>query len=303
MATVVTTEFSARMIHDLSQPQRDRLAFIDLRLRLLGELRRQHLIDRFEIQAAAATRDIALYKELAGDNIDYDTSSKTYVASEAFKALFDTPTALAISWLMTGLGEGEPRQQAPGIPIDFPDQLSWPKIDILSVVTQAINKPCPVLISYESLNGSSTRVILPFALIDNGLRWHVRGNDRKTGQFRDFVLTRISKAELLPDAPVLDHERGDQDIEWVHIVEIILVPHPDQPRPEVTVLDYGMVNGYLKVNLRAATVGYTLRKWSVDCSPDHSLRGHEHRLWMKNWRVLYGVRNAVLAPGFKEPED
>lgn len=45
-------------------------------------------------------------------------------------------------------------------------------------------------------------------------------------------------------------------------------------------MDYGMRDGVLRMKLRAATTGYILRKWSVDCSPDHSLRGHDYRLWL-----------------------
>jgi len=66
-------------------------------------------------------------------------------------------------------------------------------------------------------------------------------------------------------------------------------------------MDYGMRDGVLKVRLRAATAGYVLRKWSVDCSPDHSLRGHEYRLWLKDHLALYGVANATLAPGYRTP--
>lgn len=60
----------------------------------------------------------------------------------------------------------------------------------------------------------------------------------------------------------------------MRVVELELVPHPDQPRPEITHMDYSMLNGYLQLQLRAATAGYTLRKWSVDCSPDRSLQAH-----------------------------
>ena len=48
--------------------------------------------------------------------------------------------------------------------------------------------------------------------------------------------------------------------------------------------------------------GYTLRQWSVDCSPDHSLRGYEYRLLLKDHLALYGVKNAVLAPGCRSPD-
>ena len=67
-------------------------------------------------------------------------------------------------------------------------------------------------------------------------------------------------------------------------------------------MDYSMQGGVLRMKLRAATAGYILRKWSVDCSPDHSLRGHEYRLWLKDHLAIYGVRNAVLAPGYAAPE-
>jgi len=58
----------------------------------------------------------------------------------------------------------------------------------------------------------------------------------------------------------------------------------------------------LHMKLRAATAGYILRKWSVDCSPDHSLRGPEYRLWLKDHLAIYGVRNAVLAPGYRSSD-
>ena len=103
---------------------------------------------------------------------------------------------------------------------------------------------------------------------------------------------------MLKHSPIAPHESNDQDIQWNRIVELELVPHPDQPRPEITEMDYGMRDSVLRMKLRAATAGYILRKWSVDCSPDHSLRGHEFRLWLKDCLALYGVKNAVLAPGY-----
>jgi hypothetical protein len=49
---------------------------------MLGELKRQHLIERFDIPEAAASRDIALYKSLSNDNLVYDESSRLYKASD-----------------------------------------------------------------------------------------------------------------------------------------------------------------------------------------------------------------------------
>ena len=69
---------SNEQLAELTQPQRDRLAFVELRVRVIGEIRRQDLVSRVGIQSAAASRDLALYKELAPGNIDYDSKAKTY---------------------------------------------------------------------------------------------------------------------------------------------------------------------------------------------------------------------------------
>lgn len=290
------------LLKELSQPQRDRLAFIELLVRFAGGIRRQDLVSRFGIQSAAATRDLALYKELVPSNIDYDPKAKTYVLGAGFAPLFDFTPERILSWLIQGLGDAEPVQLKVLMPSERPSRLTHPDLDILACVTRAIHQEVPLAIEYHSISsGHTVREIVPFALIDNGLRWHVRGYDRKTQEFRDFVLTRLQQPQLMKSSSVAPHEKSDQDIQWTRIVELELVPHPDQLRPEITEMDYGMQGGVLNIKLRAATAGYTLRQWSVDCSPDHSLRGHEFRLWLKDPLALYGVKNALLAPGYREP--
>lgn len=286
-------------VQEVTQAQRDRLAFIELRLWFAGDIRRQDLVSRFGVQSAAATRDMALYKELAPNNIDYDPKGKAYVLGAEFNAVFDYTPARVLSWLSEGFGDGEPTRVKPWIICDTPSRLTQPDLNTLASVTRAIHQQSPLQIEYHSISsGQSIREIIPFALLDNGLRWHVRAFDRKSQEFRDFVITRIRQPVVMKGAPIETHERSDQDIQWTRIVEIELVPHPDQPRPEITEMDYAMDGGVLRMKLRAATAGYILRQWSVDCSPDHSLRGHEYRLWLKDHLALYGVKNAVLAPGY-----
>ena len=288
---------------ELTQPQRDRLAFVELRVRFIGEIRRQDLVSRFGIQSAAATRDLAVYKELSSGNIDYDPKAKSYVLGSEFRPLFDFPPERVLSWLTQGFGDGEPIRLRAWVASETPSRLTHPDLDVLAAVTRAIHQECPLAVEYHSISsGRTEREIVPFALIDNGLRWHVRAFDRRSQEFRDFVITRIKNPRVLRGSPVVPHESNDQDIQWNRVVELDLVPHPDQPRPEITAMDYGMQDGSLRMKLRAATAGYILRKWSVDCSPDHSLRGHEFRLWLKDPLALYGVKNALLAPGYRSPD-
>lgn len=288
---------------ELTQPQRDRLAFVELRVRFIGEIRRQDLVSRFGIQSAAATRDLAVYKDLSSGNIDYDAKAKSYVHTDQFRPLFDFPPERVMSWLTQGFGDGEPMIHRTWIVSDVPTRLTHPDLEVLAAVTRAIHQQCPLAFEYHSISsGCTEREIVPFALIDNGLRWHVRGFDRKSQEFRDFVITRIKRPVVLKGHPVAAHEMSDQDIQWTRIVELELVPHPDQPRPEITEMDYSMQGGVLRMKLRAATAGYILRIWSVDCSPDHSLRGPEYRLWLRDHLAMYGVKNAILAPGYRPPD-
>jgi hypothetical protein len=294
---------SKEQLADLTQPQRDRLAFVELRVRFVGEIRRQDLVSRFGIQSAAATRDLALYKDLAPGNIDYDAKGKSYVLGADFQPIFDFPPERVLSWLTQGFGDGEPMLLKVWVASERPSRLTHPDLNVLATVTRAMHQECPLRIEYHSItSGQTEREIVPFALIDNGLRWHVRAFDRKSGEYRDFVITRIKSPALLKASVVRPNERSDQDIQWTRIVELELVPHPDQPRPEITEMDYQLDQGVLRMKLRAATAGYILRQWSVDCSPDHSLRGHEHRLWLRDHLALYGVKNAMLAPGYRQPE-
>ena len=99
---------SMNPLAEFAQPQRDRLAFIELRVRFVGDIRRQDLVERFAIQSAAATRDLALYRELAPGNIDYDSKGKAYVLGADFCALFNYPAERVMSWLAQAFGDGEP---------------------------------------------------------------------------------------------------------------------------------------------------------------------------------------------------
>ena len=285
-------------VESLSHAQRERLAYIDFRLYFMGEVGRPDLASRFGVAPAGATRDLALYREIAPQNIEFDGSNKIYRIGKTFAPIFEHAPQRVLSALSLGFGDGVNGESQPMLPCESPAVLCSPQMGVLAPICRAIHAKRPVAIRYHSVSsGESERVIVPFALIDTGLRWHVRAFDRKTGEFRDFVVTRIDAPKLL-DEETKANERPDNDIQWTRIVEVELVPHPDQSRPEITVRDFNMANGALEMKLRAAIAGYMLRRWSVDCSPDHSLRGHEYRLWLKDHLALYGVKNAVLAPGY-----
>ena len=285
---------------DISQAQQERLSHIDFKTCFLGAIGRSDLVTRFGIKEAAATRDITLYKDLAPENLEYDTKAKIYVRGPSFEPLFDYSPSQALAALAHGFGDDFVGKHKALIACETPAQLNNPDLERLSVLTRAIHQHKVVSLVYRSLSsGRSTREVVPFVLVDNGLRWHIRGYDRKRSRFSDFVITRISEPEIL-DEPLKEHENREHDIQWNRIVELEIVPHPKLKHPKTIETDYAMENGVLKVNVRAAVAGYVLRRWNVDCSEKHSMDGPEYHLWLINRQALYGVENLVIAPGYSQ---
>ncbi len=288
---------------DVSQAQKERLSHIDFKVCFLGTIGRNDLVNRFGIKEAAATRDIALYKNLAPHNLEYDTKAKVYTRSESFEPLFDYSSSQALAALAYGFGDDFVGTHKGFIACEMPAQLNKPSLSTLSVLTRAIHQEKATRITYRSLSsGRTTREVVPFVLVDNGLRWHIRAYDRRQSRFSDFVITRIADP-IIVDSKIKEHETRESDIQWNRIVELEIVPHPNLKHPKTIETDYAMEHGVLNVNIRAAVAGYVLRRWNVDCSEDHSLIGPEYHLWLKNRQALYGVENLVIAPGYNKNEE
>lgn len=284
-------------IEELSQVQRERLAYLELRVFFTGELRRADIETRFGVKPAAASRDISLYREIAPDNLDYDLASRCYVGAKNFAPFFEHRSDRVLSWLAHGFGDGLDLGLKTQTPFDGPKHFFDPDLTTLAALTRAICARKAVTMHYVSVSsGSKRRTVVPVALADNGLRWHLRAFDRSKNQFSDFVLTRLSQVSQL-DGDVKEHEQLAADDQWMRMVELQLVPHPQMKWPQAVVLDYGMTDGVLRVKTRAAMAGYVLRRWSVDSSPDHRLDPEAHHLWLQNPQTLYGVESAILAPG------
>jgi hypothetical protein len=275
--------------------QVERLLFIEARLLFLGELRRLDVTSRFSVASVQASRDIALYKQLAPNNLEYDYHKKTYLPSDSFQQVFDLSAESVLWWLKFGLGDGIPHPQ--GFVTDMVPNLALPSVAQLAQVTRAIYRKRALEIRYLSLSsGERVRQIVPHALVDTGKRWHVRAYDRSNARFSDFVLNRISDAIPLTEGGSAE-EGSDRDEQWQRFLDLELVPHPSLPHKAAIEADYGMKNGRRALRCRAALAGYVLRHWSVDCSPTHSLPCEEYQLWLANPLLLSGVNNAELAPG------
>ena len=164
----------SKRLEDLSLVQRERLAYIDFRLYFFGEIGRPDLIERFGVAPAGATRDLALYREIAPHNITFDGSNKIYRIRQEFSPLFEHASLRVLSALSLGFGDGVNGSMQALLPCESPAALSIPKMDVLATICRGIHAKRPVAIRYYSMSsGESERVIVPFALVDTGMRWHV----------------------------------------------------------------------------------------------------------------------------------
>lgn len=287
-----------RTTEHIAYAQRDRLAFVEVRTYFCGSVTRAQIEERFGVKPAASARDLIAYRELAPGNLRYNAALRCYQPTPDFAPAFSHSPAHVLSWLRSGTGDGLEVAAAQAVPCETAHDLVQPNLVTLATITRAISAGTVLEVNYLSLSsGTSVKRLAPLALADTGYRWHLRAYDQSKNRFADFVLTRIESArptqEPIPDAQKLAH-----DAQWNQIVPLELVPHPDLPYPAAIELDYGMSKGQLLMTVRAPLVGYALKRWSVDCTPGHTLSSSSHHLWLRNGDVLQGVESAVLAAGF-----
>lgn len=283
----------------LNYSQKQRLAYIDFKLLFVGRVTRNEVVTKFEKGMSGATADLNMYKELCPNNMFYDNKQRMYIQSDTFKPLFTHDPRKTLIKLANQITDGYDAIGEVAFPVEAPSQLNIPDIFIVARLVQSIINQKPVSIIYTSLSsGSAARELVPHSIVDNGLRWHVRAYDRKSNSFRDFVLTRISKVTI-KQQHIEQYEDKLEDNQWMRMMPLQLIAHPKNVQhPTAIAMDYGMNNGVLELNVRAALAGYLLRRWNVDCTEDAELSGGEYQLWLRNRQTLYGAENLAIAPGY-----
>ena len=237
----------ASTLSKYSQAQVERLLFIDFKLYFLGRVNRTQIVERFGIKEAAGSRDLTLYKTLAPNNLDYSTTKRAYFKTNKFIQLFNHTESQALFALVKGFGDDVTLPIKSLITCEAPTQLNSPNIDALAAITRAIYNHQILSIQYQSLSSGLThRDIVPFALVDNGLRWHVRAFDRKENRFADFVINRMDVKQAHEDKDIPESQTKLADNQWNRIVDLHIVPHPNLKHPETIKKEYCMKKRHVK---------------------------------------------------------
>lgn len=285
-----------------SHSVKERLRFIELMLLFRGWVIRKDIVDKFETSMPAATRDLKAYSELAPANMSLDNSSKRWVLNlENFEAIFPMQKSAALAILRnTKFSQTIGISHADGV-LGVP-RISAPSLDVLTHLTRAVANSEAVHIEYcAASRGIETTEIVPHSFVDNGIRWHIRSYDKKRDRFWDFVIGRVKNVKPSIEK-VLIKESIESDSQWNRMVRLELIAHPslnNLNNKKAIEFEYGMEDGKLTIQVRAAVAGYWLRMWNVDSSPGHNLDGKEYQLCLANPETLYDVNNALLAPGYR----
>lgn len=263
--------------------QRERLFYLEFLALFLGQVSRKDLVSRFGISEPAATKDLSLYTELAPGVLSYDLKQKCYVFSGG-QPHFTHDVDQALYSLAGERAIAIDTEHARRLPIWINSSIKRKlPLALFSTITRCIYQHRQMTVEYASLSrGSQIRALSPVALVNDGLRWHVRCYADEHEEFRDYNLARFSDVK---EGDLSDVRLGN-DPEWNNQVHLKLIPHPRAKHPETIRMDYDIVEDAKYVTLRACLVGYFLRFWHVDYSDEANADPKSHQLFLDNKQEL-----------------
>lgn len=241
---------------------RQRLTLLEATVFWSGELVTTFLTDSFNISRIQATKDIKLYLSLRPDNLRYDRSLKRYLITEHFVPLFISGNPQeCLQVLQASRNNASPLvtlvNNLPAVEV-VASASRLIDIEILKAVLQAARFGWILAMNYQSMSRPepATHIVQPQTLVFDGQRWHMRAYSHGHGEFRDFVLARILRVTIQgKTAPALP-----ADHLWKTILTAEVGPHPglSEHQQRVVERDYGMIDGRLSCQVRAALLPYWL---------------------------------------------
>jgi hypothetical protein len=198
-----------------------------------GKLSRARIVELHDLSPIRASQWLREFRDACPDWLVWEHKSKCYVATEACfseaarnQRLTRDLGQLSLSAYLpethVATDFGEP--DAPRVAV-LP--WSWSPIQpkVFSGLRMAIEKKAPLELAYRSMATPEVhkRTIEPHSLVRAGSQWHVRGYCWETGDFRNFLLRRISAVRAIAREGTMPIPRDD---DWAEVVKVRIVPHP-----------------------------------------------------------------------------
>ncbi len=254
-----------------------RLEFIEFRAFWEGGVNRSDITDRFKVSVPQASSDLSAYRELAPENLIYDSSAKRYLASPTFAPRYLNPSPDRYLSQLRAVAEGSIDVSETWLG-QAPHALAMPipsrrvSSQLFRELLAAMRARQSVEIRYQSMSpkrpDAQWRRITPHAFGSDGLRWHVRAYCHLTDVFKDFILSRWQDLRN-PGAP---GAQSDQDQDWQIIVPVELEPNPDlsPAQKEAVAWEYDMPQGRSTLYVRRALLYYLHKRLRLDVEHDRS---------------------------------
>ncbi len=252
-----------------------RLEFIEFRAFWEGGVNRSEITERFGVSVPQASNDLSQYRELAPENLVYDSSAKRYVAAPDFKPLFLSPNTDRYLSQLRAKAEGiirleetwfgvAPPAEAMPIPARRVDA------DLFRRLLAVMREKQSVEVRYHAMSrerpDAMWRRITPHALGSDGLRWHVRGYCHLDDNYKDFILSRWRgvRDAAQPGAG------GELDKDWQGTFQVVLMPNPDlsASQQEAVAWEYEMPKRQATLTVRRALLYYLKKRLRLDVEHD-----------------------------------
>lgn len=249
-----------------------RLEFIEFRLFWEGHVNRSDIVETFGVSINQASADLNRYLGLAETNMAYDKSARTYVRSSSFKPIFHKPDAERYLTQIRSIADGiiTPDDAWIGSVPGFaraPTPARGVSAPILRAVVTAIKRKEALEVLYQSMSSPdpSWRWIAPHALVFDGFRWHARAHCVRSGEFKDFVLSRIGETR----ASKVSEGTDSRDRDWLSDIDLVIAPHPELSvgQRKAIELDYAMEGGRATIPVKRALLYYALKRLGLDTDP------------------------------------
>lgn len=276
-------------VNGIKRATQQRLQYIELMAYYTGVVTRSDVAKAFGISDAAATKDLKFYGQIAPDNLLYKHNVFGFVPSNQFEEIFtDLEPAQVLPMIAANLpflGETVEQNLLYGIhteQLPLPQRL--PGKSVVAQVIRAMKQKTKLELVYSSLSdreSSDSRIIEPHSLVNTGLRWHIRAYSEDTYDFRDFVLSRVQKAQQLNEKA---ESTSEYDDDWMEPIKLQLTPHPklSEAKRQILMTDYAAKDNVIEFTVRRALLGYVLQRLSVDTTEDYSLNPNAYQLIVMN---------------------
>ena len=233
-----------------------RLKDIETLLLWEGKVGNTRLRELYDIGLGAASVLIKAYRESFPNCCKWNTVERVFEALPgAVHPILTKGDVAEYSELLQRMGN-----RNDGVNFDCRIDLTSVSAQVFATLHSACKHGASVEIVYTSMTNPEphSRELFPQRMIQVGRRWHVRGLDLRSREFRDFALGRIKSANagaaVWPsDAPV--------DAAWNTEVSFDVVPHPKLNLAQARVIrdEYMAGTAARSITCRASMAQYLLQ--------------------------------------------